>query len=145
MLENYSMEELRELEGREVRDANGESAGFVDLVFVDDETGRPEWMGIWGGIPGRGPRVIVPLQGVRHADGELRVPWTKDVIESAPTYDDEDDRGLFTDDPDGIAVSPEKERATYQHYGVSPLTKRPEGMTGPRFRAVLIEVRTARR
>ena len=145
MLENYSMEELGELGAREVRDANGESVGFVDLVFVDDETGRPEWMGIWSGIPGRGPRVIVPLQGVQHVDGELRVPWTKDVIESAPTYDDEDDRGLFTDDPDGIAVSPEKERAAYEHYGVSPLTERPEGMTGPRFRAVLIEIRTVRR
>jgi sporulation protein YlmC with PRC-barrel domain len=42
MLENYSLEELRELGGREVLDANGESVGYVDLVFVDDATGRPE-------------------------------------------------------------------------------------------------------
>ena len=111
MLENYSMQELKELGGREVVDAKGESIGFVELVFVDDSTGRPEWMGIWSGLPGKGPRVIVPLRG----------------------------------DPDGIAVSPEKERAAYQHYGVEPLTERPEGMSGPRFRSVLIEIRTTQR
>jgi sporulation protein YlmC with PRC-barrel domain len=42
MLENYSMQELKELGGHEVVDANGESVGYVDLVFVDDSTGRPE-------------------------------------------------------------------------------------------------------
>jgi hypothetical protein len=89
--------------------------------------------------------VIVPLRGIEHVEGEIRVPWTKDVIMSAPSYDDEDDRGLLRDDPDGIAISPEKERTAYQHYGVEPLTERPEGMSGPRFRAVLIEIRTIQR
>jgi sporulation protein YlmC with PRC-barrel domain len=145
MLESYSMEELRELGGREVVDAKGESVGFVELVFVDDSTERPEWIGIWSGLPGKGPRVIVPLQGVEHVEGEIRVPWTKDVIMSAPRYDDQDDRGLLRDDPDGIAIAPEKERAAYQHYGVEPLTERPDGVSGPRFRAVLIEIRTIQR
>jgi sporulation protein YlmC with PRC-barrel domain len=145
MLENYSMQELHELGGHEVVDTNGESVGFVDLVFVDDPTGRPEWLGIWSGLPGKGPRVIVPLRGIEHVEDEIRVPWTKDVITSAPNYDDEDDRGLLRDDPDGIAISTEKERAAYQHYGVEPLTERPEGMSGPRFRAVVIEVRTTHR
>ena len=145
MLENYSMEELRELGGHEVVDAKGESVGFVELVFVDDGTGRPEWIGIWSGLPGKGPRVIVPLRGIEHVEGEIRVPWTKVVIMSAPSYDDTDDRGLLRDDPDGIAISPEKERAAYQHYGVEPLTERLDGVSGPRFRAVLIEIRTIQR
>jgi sporulation protein YlmC with PRC-barrel domain len=76
MLENYSMQELQELGGREVVDAHGKSVGFVDLVFVDDLTGRPEWLGIWSGLPGKGPRVIVPLRGIEHVEGEIRVPWT---------------------------------------------------------------------
>jgi sporulation protein YlmC with PRC-barrel domain len=145
MLENYSMHELKELGGHEVVDANGESVGFVELVFVDDSTGRPEWLGVWSGLPGKGPRVIVPLRGVEHVEGEIRVPWTKDVIMGAPRYDDEDDRGLLRDDPDGIAISPEKERVAYQHYGVEPLTERPDGVSGPRLRAVLIEIRTIQR
>jgi hypothetical protein len=49
------------------------------------------------------------------------------------------------DDPEGIAISSEKERTVYQHYGVEPLTERAEGTSGPRFRAVLIEVRTIHR
>jgi hypothetical protein len=145
MLEKYSMQELHELGGHEVVDTNGESVGFVDLVFVDDPTGRPEWLGIWSGLPGQGPRAIVPLRGIEHVEDEIRVPWTKDVIRSAPNYDDEEDRGLLRDDPDGIAISPEKERVAYQHYGVEPLTERAEGMSGPRFRAVLIEIRTTQR
>jgi sporulation protein YlmC with PRC-barrel domain len=145
MLENYSLDELQELGGREVLDASGKSVGFVDLVFVDDPTGRPEWLGIWSGLPGKGPRVIVPLRGIEHVEGEIRVPWTKDVITSAPNYDDEEDRGLLRDDPDGIAISPEKERAAYEHYGVEPLTARAQAASGPRFRAVLIEVRTIQR
>jgi hypothetical protein len=145
VLETYSMEELRDLGGREVVDANGKSVGFVDLIFVDDGTRQPEWMGIWSGLAGKGPRVIVPIRGVEHVEGELRVPWTKDVILSAPTYDDEDDRGLFTDDPDGLAISAEKERIAYEHYGVEPLTEPRAGVIGPRFRAVVIEVRTIQR
>ena len=145
MLESYSLEELRQLGGREVADAKGESVGFVDLVFVDDPTGRPEWMGIWSGLPGKGRRVIVPLRGIEHVEDEIRVPWTKDVIMDAPSYDDEDDSGLLRDDPDGIAISPEKERTAYQHYGVEPLTERPEGVSGPRFRAVPIEDRSIQR
>ena len=60
MLETYGIEELGGLAGHEVVDANGESVGFVDLVFVDDATGRPEWLGIWSGVAGKGPRVLVP-------------------------------------------------------------------------------------
>jgi len=74
-------------------------------------------------------------------EGEIRVPWTKDVVMSAPTYSDAD-RGAFVEDPDAIGISPEKERAAYEHYGVEPLTARREGMTGARFRAMVIEVRT---
>jgi hypothetical protein len=62
----------------------------------------------------------------------------------APTYSDEDGRGVFVEDPDVIGISAEKERAADEHYGVEPLTARPEGMAGPRFRAVVVEVRTIR-
>ena len=144
MLENYSMEEVRSLAGHEVVDVKGESFGYVDLVFHDEPTGRPECIGIWSGVPGKGHRVLVPIRGIEHVEDEIRVPWTKDVVMSAPTYSDEDGRGLVGEGSDVIEISPEKERAAYEHYGVEPLTARPEGMAGPRFRAVVIEVRTIR-
>lgn len=145
MLETYGVEELRGLVGHEVIDVNGATIGYVDLVFVDDDSGRPEWIGLWNGVWETKPRVLVPLRGIEHVEDEIRVPWAKDVVQRAPSYDDEDDRGLFTDDEDVIGISPEKERAAYAHYGVEPLTRRGEGRTDARFRAWQTDVRASQR
>jgi hypothetical protein len=72
-MERYTREQVAELVGREVMDLNGASVGYVDLVFVDHDTGRPEWIGAWSGVPG-GPRVLVPLRGVEVSGSEVRVP-----------------------------------------------------------------------
>jgi PRC-barrel domain protein len=140
MLETYTREELVPLVGHEVVDANGNSVGYVDLLFVDDETERPEWLGVWDGLPG-GRRVLVPIRGVELVEDEMRLPWTEDMVKNAPSYGEDDDRGLFRDDPDGIGIGPEKEREAYAHYGVEPLAPRPAGTPRPRFRAIVIEVR----
>lgn len=146
MPSTFSLEELKQYVGHEVVDVNGDSVGYVDLLFTDHETGEPEWIGVWNGVWDTQPRVLVPLQGVEPGPasegGVLRLPWTKDQVEKAPSYDDEDDRGLLREDPDGIAISPEKERAAYAHYGVEPLAGAPAAGTATvRFRAVRLEVR----
>ena len=133
----YSKDDITRILGEEARDVNGKSVGFVDLVFVDDETGRPEWMGVWNGLSGS-HRHLVPLRGVEEQGSELRVPWTKDVVKSAPTYDEEDDRGLIRNDPDGIHISHEKELAAYEHYGLEPESPVQEGVI--RLRAVVVTV-----
>jgi hypothetical protein len=143
MLETYSQAELVPLVGHEVLDANGKSVGYVDLLFADDATGQPEWIGLWNGVWGTRPRVLVPLRGIELVEDELRLPWTEDVVKSAPAYDDEDDRGLFGDDSDVIGISPEKEREAYAHYGVEPLTAAPEGVPRARFRALVVDVRAS--
>jgi sporulation protein YlmC with PRC-barrel domain len=121
MFETYGIEELRGLVGHEVVDTGGESIGYVDLVFIDSETGRPEWLGIWNGVWQTRPRVLVPIQGIEHVEDEIRVPWTKDIVMSAPSYDEEDDRGIVADHQDVIGISTEKERAVYAHYGLEPV------------------------
>jgi hypothetical protein len=118
MFETYGIEELRGLVGHEVVDTNDESIGYVDLVFIDSDTGRPEWLGIWNGVWQTRPRVLVPMQGIEHVEDEIRVPWTSDVVKSAPSYDEEDDRGIIADRDDVIGISPEKERAAFSHYGI---------------------------
>ena len=52
-----------------------------------------------------GERPTGPI--LRNSEGR---PWTKDAIMSAPSYDDEDDRGLLRDDPDGIGRASCRER-----------------------------------
>lgn len=118
MFETSAIEELRGLVGHEVVDAEGESIGHVDLVFIDTDTGRPEWLGIWNGVWETRPRVLVPMRGIEHTEDEIRLPWTRDVVMAAPAYDEEDDRGLFADAQDVIGISPEKEREAYANYGV---------------------------
>jgi PRC-barrel domain len=118
MLESYSHEQLRELVGHEVRDSNGESVGYVDVAFNDVESGTPEWMGIWNGLPG-GKRHLVPLRNIARDRDEIVLPWMKEEVESAPTYDEEDERGVLTDDQT-FGISQEKEEAAYRHYGLEP-------------------------
>ena len=67
-------------------------------------------------IPRR-QRHLVPLQGITRDRDEIVLPWTKEQIESAPTYDEEDDRGLFDGEPH-FGVSQEKEDEAFRHYGL---------------------------
>ena len=125
MLETYSHEQLHDLVGHEVHDREGKKVGYVDLVFIDTDTGAAEWMGIWNGLP-RGKRHLVPLQGIRRDRDEIVLPWIKELVESAPTYDEEDDRTIF-DGERHFGISQEKENEAFRHYGL----ERPDG---PRLR-----------
>ncbi len=116
MLENYSQEQLRALVGHEVHDSDGKKVGYVDLVFADEDSGALEWMGVWRGTPGGG-RHLVPLAGITHDRNEIVLPWTKEQVESAPEYDEEDDRGVIDGEPH-FAISDEKEEEAFRHYGL---------------------------
>ena len=141
MLETYSEQQLQTLVGYEVKDRDGEKVGYVDVVFLDDQTEQPEWIGIWNGLP-NGHRYLAPLQGITHEGDSVRVPWTKEQIESAPTYDEQDARGLVIGKGDHFAISAEQEEAAYRHYGLEPPAS---ALTGPpRLRVWVYEVRAER-
>jgi sporulation protein YlmC with PRC-barrel domain len=140
MLDSYSHEQLRELVGHEVRDREGRSIGFVDVVFTDADTGQLEWLGLWNGLPG-GKRHLVPLQEIVHEADEIRVPWTKDQVESAPTYDEDDERSVFGDEQ-RFGISQEKEDEAYRTYGLERPAEARAG--GPRLRIWIYEERAER-
>jgi sporulation protein YlmC with PRC-barrel domain len=101
--------ELQALIGADVIDRDGKSVGNLEYVFNDADTGRPEWIGVFGGTL-RHYHLLVPVERIEREETRLRVPWTKEQVKSAPDYGD------------ARSVSDELERETYRHYGLTPAT-----------------------
>jgi len=78
--------------------------GTVGEVYLDDETGSPEWATVRTGLFGT-KEAFVPLADADIADGELRVPFDKDKVKNAPHIDSEGH------------LSPAEEEELYRYYG----------------------------
>lgn len=137
MLQTYNYEQLSALGGHEVVSEDDHKIGFIDLVFRDDGTGAPEWLGIWDGLPDSKPRVLVPVRDVSVEADVVRVPWSADVIRNAPSY--EAPHNLTIGQENVVDISPETERAAYEHYGIQPETEREQPVEVVRFRVWRIQ------
>lgn len=96
----------RSLEGRTVVGGDGDKIGKVEGVFLDDATNRPEWVAVKTGFFG-GNVALVPLATATHSGDEIRVPYGKEQVKSAPHHD-----------PDA-ALSAADEARLFDHYGVA--------------------------
>ena len=91
--------------GRTVRDSDGEKLGTFGDVFLDRETDRPAFGGVKTGLFGH-KESYFPLEYVEDdGEGDLRVPWHRDVVKEAPRID-----------PD-VSLTADEEAALYAHYG----------------------------
>jgi hypothetical protein len=108
-------EELRSYVGYHVVDRHGKSIGWVDTIFNDGETGAPEWIGVLTGVF-RQHKHLVPAATAEKGNGGLRLPFTKDLVRGAPTYDKEDRRGMLGLGEYRLAISKEKEREACAYY-----------------------------
>src|SRR5687768_8024293 len=121
MQDTLSMERLDAMRGAPVYDSAGEKIGDVEEIFWDEQTRRPEWIGIGTGFFGT-KRVLVPVSGAEQSDDGLRVPFAKDQVKDSP-------------DNDSDEISQETERDLASHYGVDYTENRsdtglPEGSAG---------------
>lgn len=105
--------EAYEWQGRAVVGSDGEKIGKIKEIYEDQDTGKPEWVTVSGGLFGMKSH-FVPLAGASPAGEDIRVPVTKDQVKDAPSVD-----------PDG-ELSEQEERRLFEHYGV-PYTS--EGST----------------
>jgi sporulation protein YlmC with PRC-barrel domain len=101
--------ELRALISRDVIDKDGKSVGYVETIFNDRDTGKPEWIGVFTGTLRHHHR-LVPVQGADRAGTALQVQWTKEQVDGAPDYGTEE------------TISEEMERDAYRHYGLVSAT-----------------------
>ena len=79
--------------------------GTVGEVYLDDETGRPEWATVRTGLFGT-KEAFVPLADATLSGGELRVPYDKEKVKNSPHHDVEGH------------LSPSEEADLYRYYGL---------------------------
>src|SRR5215207_6599264 len=96
--------EAYEWRGRDVVDADGDKIGTLEEVYLDTDSGRPEWATVKTGLFGK-KQSFVPLSESQPEQGQVVVNYTKDQVKDAPSID-----------PDG-ELSHDEEAQLYRHYG----------------------------
>src|SRR3954470_11091087 len=81
--------------------------GTVGQVYLDDQTGRPEWATVRTGLFGT-KEAFVPLAEADLSGQDLRVPYAKDQVKGAPHV--ETDQGH---------LSQQEEAELYHYYGLT--------------------------
>jgi uncharacterized protein (TIGR02271 family) len=97
----------REVIGTTAYDADGEKIGKVGQLFLDDQTGRPEFVTVNTGLFGTN-ETFIPVSDATFNGDRLTVPFTKDKVKDAPNVDAE---GGHLDESD--------EQRLYEYYGMS--------------------------
>ncbi|RFU22104.1 DUF2382 domain-containing protein [Geodermatophilus marinus] len=95
--------------GKDVYDQTGDRIGSASEVYLDDETGRPEWVTVRTGLFGT-KESFVPIRDADLTDDGLRVAVSKDRVKDAPKID-----------TDGH-LSPQEEQELYRYYDLGPAT-----------------------
>ncbi|TFV62753.1 DUF2382 domain-containing protein [Geodermatophilus sp. DF01-2] len=89
--------------GKDVYDQSGDKIGSASEVYLDDESGQPEWVTVRTGMFGT-KESFVPIRNAELTDDGLRVPVTKSQVKDAPKID-----------TDGH-LSPQEEQELYRYY-----------------------------
>lgn len=90
--------------GHDAVDSSGDKIGSIDAIYIDDQSGQPEWVAIKTGLFGSNLS-FVPIQGATRKEDDLCVAFSKDQVKDAPNVD-----------PDGH-LEPDEEDELYRHYG----------------------------
>jgi uncharacterized protein (TIGR02271 family) len=114
--------DLLQRRGEDLYDTNGEKIGKVEEIYLDAQSGEPEWALVNTGMFGT-KSSFVPLQGASQNGDTLQVPYDNAQVKDAPKVD-----------PDG-ELSQSQESELYAHYGLDYSESRsdsglPEGGAG---------------
>jgi uncharacterized protein (TIGR02271 family) len=96
---------VRTWQGRTMLDRDGSRIGSIDAIYLDDQTGQPEWALVNTGLFGT-KATFVPLAQAFQSDNDVLVPYNKQLVKDAPRVD-----------PDGH-LSEAEEQQLWRHYGL---------------------------
>ena len=98
-------QQIQQVIGTTAVDADGDKIGKISEVYLDDETGRPEWATVHTGLFGT-KETFLPLAQADLSGDQLRFPYDKSKVKDAPKVD-----------ADGH-LSPQEEQELYRYYGL---------------------------
>jgi uncharacterized protein (TIGR02271 family) len=110
-------------QGRTMVDPAGAKVGTIDAIYLDDDTGQPEWATVTTGLFGT-KTTFVPLAQAQSAGDSVQVPYDKARVTDAPNMDA------------GGQLSQDEEAELYRHYGLDYTESRSDsglsaGSAGP--------------
>jgi len=100
-------EQVRAVVDRAVCDSDGNKIGNAKHIFLDDVTGKPEWVSVKTGLFGTNES-FVPIRDASMVDDHLEVPFAKETVKKAPNVDVDS----------GGHLSVEEEHRLYEYYGI---------------------------
>jgi uncharacterized protein (TIGR02271 family) len=98
-----NIQETTAWRGRTAVDVDGDKIGTIEEIYLDTDSGEPEWLAVRTGLFGTHVS-FVPLAQAREDGDDIRVPFPKGHVKGAPNVD-----------PDG-QLSQREEAALYRHY-----------------------------
>jgi uncharacterized protein (TIGR02271 family) len=96
---------VRSWQGATMVDRDGDKVGTIESIYVDDQTGEPEWALVNTGLFGT-RSTFVPIAQATGDGDQVQVPFEKQRIKDAPNMD-----------PDGH-LSEQEEQELWRHYGL---------------------------
>jgi uncharacterized protein (TIGR02271 family) len=100
-----SIDTVQSWQGRTMVDPAGDKLGTIDAIYLDDETGQPEWATVTTGLF-TAKTTFVPLAQAQATGDSVQVPYDKAQVKDAPNMA-----------ADG-QLSQDEEAELYRHYGL---------------------------
>jgi uncharacterized protein (TIGR02271 family) len=100
-----TIEDAKTWRGYDAVGPDANKLGTIEDIYLDEETGEPEWVALKTGMFG-GKLSFAPLSQARQDGDTIVLPYEKDQIKNAPRVE-----------ADG-ALSQEEEAQLYRHYGL---------------------------
>ena len=99
-----TLQDVQTWRGRDLYDNDNEKIGEITDIYLDRQSGEPEWLAVKTGLFGTNVS-FVPIAQASATEDHVTVPYEKSQVKDAPNAK-----------ADG-ELSPEEERRLYEHYG----------------------------
>ena len=102
-----STEQIQSIMGGNAVDNSGSKIGSVGQIYLDDQSGQPEWVTVKTGLFGTS-ETFIPIRDAQVDGKDLKLPYSKDKVKDAPRMSDADEH-----------LDVEQEQTLYEYYGLS--------------------------